>query len=810
MLLVVSAVCSLLLLETTSPTTARNIGSSEAWGLLNKTLGDGHLAVMRAAVSKMTRLFAGQASGAAATIVGSLSFSSSWANGVEYDVVIVGAGLAGAVLADLYARGMGLRVLVVERKSHLGGSCHDLRDAGTGVLANMYGVRVLATNDEAVWGYMQRHGEWAPYEHRVVAAVASRGGLLVPFSVNVETVRRLVNSSIDTVASLREWGARNEAIHGSPSNGAEAAKRVAGDQLYQELFKPYLEGLWGVDPELLEASVASAIPKPGDWDDRLYPSKKLQGFPVGGYTRWFERAFDHPRINVMLSTDYYQVEGSISRAPGRQRTFVTGQMDTYFRKKRGSQLPGLTYRRSTRHVRRSLEYTALPCVHVELGKSREVEYKHYGRQQTNETIVVTEGYDDCIGECEGVAAMLVPLKEKREAFDSYKRLAVEEGDMHGVHFVGSFATYEPPYLDGTVKQVMGLFEKLEGRQALDRALGGGGLSAAGRGKKYRVHVVVSLYSENITWMQVRLRPVKDPATLKGDLWPFVCGSSYSAYFAALCRGILASWPCWCINGRVLRPLGVHRMNVFSLLPGKPPVSSRTFGLCHYLTAGFCAQGVCAQESFRNSEVDLAWFIYVKKAERSLEQVKTEVMELMLTSGGCVGASVTVTRLPNLGREGHTWLAHLFSSDFGFGDANLFLQGGAHSPATRISCYLRQLNSSLWIHSATRASDLINRENDIRTIPHQLGRERRNGELICNPEIRDHNRFWHIASFSKLKLGNGLDRLTRKSPRSTMVRYFNQLDKPYGMYTSGKHLFFYTAEFVVTEALIRRMLMRQRR
>jgi UDP-galactopyranose mutase len=226
-----------------------------------------------------------------------------------WDVVVVGAGLAGAVIADLYAHS-GKRVLVLEKRGHIGGSCYDARDADSGILASMHGIRVLATNQERVWRYVHRHGAWEHYEHRAAALPSPQpGARLVPFSVNIEAVRMLDNSSVTSVESMREWGRKRKAgaLSVNASNAAESLRDIAGEKLYGALLKPHLENVWGVDPLQLEASVSDSVPASWNWDDRYFPGHQWQGVPREGYTRWFERALDHPRIKVMLDTDYYEV-----------------------------------------------------------------------------------------------------------------------------------------------------------------------------------------------------------------------------------------------------------------------------------------------------------------------------------------------------------------------------------------------------------------------------------------------------------------------------------------------------------------------
>lgn len=207
----------------------------------------------------------------------------------------------------------------------------------------------------------------------------------------------------------------------------------------------------------------------------------------------------------------------------KRKTFISGGIDAYFRKE-DSLLPRLTYRRSTRVVRR-FEGTlpAQPTAHIELcgsggpGAVRDVEYKHFGRQGGNSSFVVREGYESCGGECVSEAEMIVPLISDRALFDKYTRMAKKEADEKSVFFVGGVSRFEAPRIDATIADAMRLFERLEGRKVLEGALRGAVGGNSGRNSEKRsgnalgadavarqmlLHAVVSLYNENISWIKV--------------------------------------------------------------------------------------------------------------------------------------------------------------------------------------------------------------------------------------------------------------------------------------------------------------------
>ena len=222
-----------------------------------------------------------------------------------------------------------------------------------------------------------------------------------------------------------------------------------------------------------------------------------------------------------------------------RRTFISGSIDGYFRRK-DPKLPKLSYRRSTRKVTRRVKGTGLPAqpaAEIELcgsggsGDVRDVEYKHIGRQGGGDSFVVREGYESCDGEGASGAEMIVPLISDRSTFDHYTRMAETEANDRGVFFVGGLSRFEAPRLDATISHAMRLFERLEGRKALEGALrsstgrGGGGASRGDDGvtgwaesRRMLLDVVVSLYNEDISWIKVMSLPlILEPARSKSFL-----------------------------------------------------------------------------------------------------------------------------------------------------------------------------------------------------------------------------------------------------------------------------------------------------
>ena len=238
----------------------------------------------------------------------------------EYDWLIVGAGFAGSVLAERLAADAGQRVLVVDRRDHIGGNAFDMYDAA-GVLMHRYGPHIFHTNSEAVSDYLSRFTDWRPYEHRVLAAV---DGQLVPIPINLDTVNRLYGLAL-TSDELEAWfAARAEPVERIRTSEDVVVSKV-GRELYEKFFRGYTRKQWGLDPSQLDKSVTSRVPVRTNRDDRYF-GDSFQAMPAQGYTRMFERMLDHPNIEVRVGTDFR----ALTDVTPRRGLIYTGAIDEFF------------------------------------------------------------------------------------------------------------------------------------------------------------------------------------------------------------------------------------------------------------------------------------------------------------------------------------------------------------------------------------------------------------------------------------------------------------------------------------------------
>lgn len=366
----------------------------------------------------------------------------------EFDIVVIGAGISGAVLAERYASA-GKRVLVLEKRGHIAGNCYDYIDEN-GILVSKYGAHLFHTNHLNVWQYVNRFASWYRWEHKVVAQV---DGIKVPVPVNINTVNRLMGLSIKSELEMKEWLEQNTIKNPHPTNGKDACLARVGVLLYDKLFKHYTKKQWDKYPEELDASVLNRIPVRTNWDDRYF-SDTYQALPVGGYTKMFENILSHPNITVKLNTDYFDVKDEIG---GYDKLFYTGPIDRFFDFKFSLE-EKLEYR-SINFVTETVNAPYFQSNSVvnypgnDVGYTRIIEYKHFGNQQSKRTTIVKEYTTD-----EGEPYYPVPNEKNKLIYEKYKQEAKKLTD---VYFVGRLANYKYFNMDEAFKNALDIYHSLE-------------------------------------------------------------------------------------------------------------------------------------------------------------------------------------------------------------------------------------------------------------------------------------------------------------------------------------------------------------
>jgi len=358
-----------------------------------------------------------------------------------YDWIVVGAGFAGAVLAERLAKVRNETVLVVDRRDHIGGNAYDCIDRA-GVLIHQYGPHIFHTNAQQVVDYLSAFTAWRPYEHRVLAKV---DGQLLPIPINLDTVNRLYGLTLSS-EDLEGWfQARAEPVGDIRTSEDVVVSRIGRD-LYEKFFRGYTRKQWGLDPSQLDRAVTARVPVRTNRDDRYF-SDTFQAMPRDGYTAMFERMLDHPNITVRLGVDYKR------RGIAARRIIWTGPVDEFFDNVHG-RLPyrSLRFRHETLACEWSQPVAVVNYPQTE-DYTRITEYKHLTGQKHPRTSVTYEYPTD-----DGDPYYPVPRPENAALYRRYRALADATADTW---FVGRLATYQYMNMDQVVGQALATFRRIE-------------------------------------------------------------------------------------------------------------------------------------------------------------------------------------------------------------------------------------------------------------------------------------------------------------------------------------------------------------
>jgi UDP-galactopyranose mutase len=368
------------------------------------------------------------------------------------DTLIVGAGFAGAVTARELAEA-GDRVLVIDKRPHVGGNAYDQADAA-GVRVHRYGPHIFHTNSERVFEYLSRFTAWRPYEHRVLAVPDARSGDAYPMPVNRTTINRLYGLDLDE-AGIAAFLERVREPRAALRSSEDVVLNSVGRDLCNRFFRGYTRKQWGLELGELAAGVAARIPTRTNDDDRYF-TDRFQAMPANGYTELFERLLDHPNILVRTGVAYRQIVASCDC----RRTVFTGPIDEYYEHRFG-RLPYRSLRFEHEHLPDIERFQGVGTVNYpnDHAYTRITEFKHLTGQQHPGTSIVRE-----IPCADGEPYYPIPNPANEALYQRYESLAQAETD---VHFIGRLAQYRYYNMDQVVGAALGLAKRLtEGAAAL--------------------------------------------------------------------------------------------------------------------------------------------------------------------------------------------------------------------------------------------------------------------------------------------------------------------------------------------------------
>jgi len=365
----------------------------------------------------------------------------------NYDVLIIGCGLSGVVTAQRFAE-LNKKVLIIEKRDHVGGNVYDYIDNETGILMSKYGAHLFHTNNDRVWNYINKFSKWVRWDHEVVGVVDNK---LINIPVNINTVNALCGENIKNTTEMNEWLSNNQIKYDVIDNSEKTGRSRVGNILYDKIFKDYTFKQWNKYPEELDPSVLARIPIRNDFDNRYFDDR-YQALPEKGYTKFIENILNHENITVLLNTNYFEYlkENSIDNF---ETIIYTGPIDQFYENKN---LDKLEYRSIEFQIEKykNMNYYQQKSVvnypELNVPFTRIVEYKHFLNQKSNDTVIVKEVTKDS-----GEPYYPIPNKKNLELYEKYKLFTLQENK---IHFLGRLANYKYFNMDMAILNALEYFD----------------------------------------------------------------------------------------------------------------------------------------------------------------------------------------------------------------------------------------------------------------------------------------------------------------------------------------------------------------
>ncbi|MGP3561695.1 UDP-galactopyranose mutase [Geobacillus sp. BK01] len=379
-----------------------------------------------------------------------------------FDYVVVGAGFAGAVIAERIATQLNEKVLVIEKRNHIGGNAYDYYDEN-GILVHKYGPHIFHTRSREVWDYLSQFTDWHLYHHHVLGSI---DGKKVPIPFNLNTLHELLPESLarpleEKLVSKFGYNVKVPILKLRETDDKDL--KFLADFVYEKVFLNYTTKQWGMKPEELDPTVTGRVPVYISRDNRYFQDA-YQGMPKEGYTKIFEKLLSHSNIKLMLNTDYKEVididvkNGKISLFGQEFKgIFVyTGKIDEFFNYEFG-ELPYRSLRFEFENIQKEFVQPVGTINYPnEYQFTRITEFKHLTGQEHSSTTIVKEypqGYERKV-KGKDIPYYPIPKKENLELYAKYKERARQ---FPHVFFVGRLAEYRYYDMDAVIARALTVF-----------------------------------------------------------------------------------------------------------------------------------------------------------------------------------------------------------------------------------------------------------------------------------------------------------------------------------------------------------------
>jgi len=360
----------------------------------------------------------------------------------DYDLVVVGSGFFGLTIAERAASQLDKRVLVLERRHHIGGNAYSEPEPETGIEVHVYGAHLFHTSNKRVWDYVNQFTSFTNYQHRVFTIYQGR---VYPMPINLGTICEYFNKYL-TPGQARQLVAEQaaEVDTEEAENLEEKAISLVGRPLYEAFIRGYTAKQWQTDPKELPAAIITRLPVRYNFNNRYF-NDTYEGLPVDGYTAWLKKMAEHPNIDVRLNTDYFDVRGEI---PEGTPVVYTGPLDRYFDYSEG-ELGWRTLDFEAEVLRDCGDFQGTSVMNYadeDVRYTRIHEFRHFHPERdypTDKTVIVREysRFADSGDE----PYYPINTAEDRAKLEKYRDLARREANERKVLFGGRLGTYK--YLD---------------------------------------------------------------------------------------------------------------------------------------------------------------------------------------------------------------------------------------------------------------------------------------------------------------------------------------------------------------------------
>ena len=369
---------------------------------------------------------------------------------MKYDYLIVGAGFSGCVLAERISSVLKKKVIVIDKRNHIGGNCYDYKDEN-GILIHKYGPHAFHTINQKVWDYLSSFTKWTKYEHKVLAEVEGKK-IPVPFNLNSlymcfrSDEAKLIEEDLISVFG---YGNKIPVLKLKETNN-NRLKQLA-DYVYDHIFYGYTLKQWGYTPEELDRSVTGRIPIIISRDDRYFHDT-WQALPANGYTELFKNMLNNELITVQLNTDYKKNVGDIEF----NKLIYTGPIDLFFDFKHG-RLPYRSLRFEMESIDKEYYQETTQVNYPEqYDYTRITEFKHFYNNMTDKTTIAFEYPEEYI---DGVNEPYYPIPRMENELIYNKYAGEVEKLKDKVYFLGRLANYKYYNMDQVVAVALQFFEK---------------------------------------------------------------------------------------------------------------------------------------------------------------------------------------------------------------------------------------------------------------------------------------------------------------------------------------------------------------